>query len=92
MIMVMNRTSQFVTTLGLLLIIGGAGACSGPADSNAGKTADRATTTPAATQLSVAVVNYPLMYFAQRIGGPDVSVAFPASADGDPAFWEPGPE
>jgi len=44
------------------------------------------------TPLSVYVVNYPLQYFAQRIGGPDVRVTFPAPADGDPAFWKPSPE
>jgi zinc transport system substrate-binding protein len=39
--------------------------------------------------LSVYAVNYPLQYFAERIGGPEVRVSFPASAEGDPAFWEP---
>jgi zinc transport system substrate-binding protein len=42
--------------------------------------------------LSVYVVNYPLQYFAERIGGPDVRVVLPAPADGDPAFWKPSPE
>jgi len=42
--------------------------------------------------LSVYVVNYPLQYFAERIGGPDVRVVFPAPADSDPAFWKPSPE
>lgn len=42
--------------------------------------------------MSVYVVNYPLQYFAQRIGGPDVRVTFPAPADGDPAFWNPSTE
>lgn len=42
--------------------------------------------------LSVYVVNYPLQYFAERIGGPETRVTFPAPADGDPAFWEPSPE
>jgi len=42
--------------------------------------------------LQVHVVNYPLQYFARRIGGDDVEVAFPAPPDVDPAFWEPGPE
>lgn len=46
----------------------------------------------AAAPLSVYVVNYPLQYFAERIGGPDVRVVFPAPADGDPAFWKPSPE
>lgn len=42
--------------------------------------------------LQVAVVNYPLAYFAQRIGGEEVSVRFPAPADLDPAFWVPKAE
>jgi zinc transport system substrate-binding protein len=35
------------------------------------------------------VVNYPLQYFAERIGGDAVDVHFPAPADVDPAFWNP---
>jgi zinc transport system substrate-binding protein len=42
--------------------------------------------------LSVYVVNYPLAYMAQRIGGADVEVSFPAPADEDPAYWSPAPE
>jgi zinc transport system substrate-binding protein len=42
--------------------------------------------------LSVYVVNYPLRYFAERIGGDLVDVVFPAPADEDPAFWTPAPE
>jgi zinc transport system substrate-binding protein len=41
---------------------------------------------------SVYVVNYPLCYFAERIGGDLVDVVFPAPADEDPAFWTPAPE
>lgn len=40
-------------------------------------------------KISVYVVNYPLQYFAERIGGEQVSVVFPAPADIDPAFWMP---
>lgn len=36
----------------------------------------------------VACVNYPLAYFADRIGGDAITVHFP-EIDGDPAFWEP---
>lgn len=42
--------------------------------------------------LSVYVVNYPLRFFAERIGRELVDVRFPAPADGDPAYWSPGPE
>lgn len=46
----------------------------------------------ASDRLSVFTVNYPLQYFAERIGGDLVEVAFPAPADEDPAYWAPGPE
>ena len=42
--------------------------------------------------ISVYVVNYPLEYFAERIGGPHVAVHFPAPADEDPAYWMPDAE
>jgi len=40
----------------------------------------------------VYTVNYPLQYFAQRIGGEYVRVVLPVPADLDPAFWQPEPE
>ncbi len=43
-------------------------------------------------KLSVYVVNYPVMYFAERIGGDKIDVHLPAPADEDPAFWMPSPE
>ncbi len=48
-------------------------------------------TPPASThgRIVVYVANYPLAYFAERIGGPEVEVKFPAPPDVDPAFWEP---
>jgi len=42
--------------------------------------------------LSVYVVNYPLKYFAERIGEDRVEVKFPAPADDDPAYWSPDPD
>ena len=41
---------------------------------------------------SVYVANYPLKYFAERIGGSHVTVSFPAPKDQDPAFWQPSDE
>lgn len=38
----------------------------------------------------VAVVNYPLAYFAERLGGDAVEVLFPVPDGVDPAFWRPG--
>jgi zinc transport system substrate-binding protein len=43
----------------------------------------------AAEHLTVYVVNYPLKYFAERIGGEHVKVVFPAPAEVDPAYWIP---
>ena len=43
----------------------------------------------AADKLTVYTVNYPLAYFAERIGGEHVEVVFPVPHDVDPAFWEP---
>ena len=42
--------------------------------------------------LNVYVVNYPLKYFAERIGGPYVKVALPVPAGEDPVYWSPGIE
>ena len=39
--------------------------------------------------LTVYVVNYPLKYFAERIGGNHVDAVFPAPPDVDPAYWIP---
>ena len=43
-------------------------------------------------KLSVYTVNYPLRYFAERIGGDLVDVQFPGPADEDPAYWVPSTE
>lgn len=43
----------------------------------------------AETPLRVAVGNYPLKYFTERIAGSHVQVVFPVPADEDPAFWKP---
>jgi zinc transport system substrate-binding protein len=45
-----------------------------------------------AGRLSVFVVNYPLQYFAERIGGSEVDVRLPVPASEDPAYWSPIPE
>lgn len=42
-------------------------------------------------KLTVYTVNYPLYYFAERIGGGHIDVVFPAPNDVDPAFWKPDP-
>jgi len=47
---------------------------------------------PSPTEPTVYVVNYPLKYFAEQIGGDRVKVVFPAPPDEDPAFWRPDSE
>lgn len=68
----------FLTLPLLLLLVG----CKPAADS---------ASTPAAKsgKPQVYVANYPLKYFAQRLGGDAIEVHFPAPADEDPAFWQP---
>jgi zinc transport system substrate-binding protein len=48
--------------------------------------------TPGQGKPVVYVVNYPLQYFAERIGGDHIHVVFPAPPDEDPAYWTPGSE
>jgi len=45
-----------------------------------------------AEKLTIYTVNYPLVYFAERIGGDHIKVVLPVPADVDPAFWEPSTE
>ena len=52
-----------------------------------GRPGDRASGPP-----TVATVNYPLAYFAERIGGDAIRVRFPAPPDEDPAYWNPDDE
>lgn len=44
---------------------------------------------PGSGRLQIHVANYPLAYFAERIGSTEVDVTFAAPADEDPAFWQP---
>lgn len=43
----------------------------------------------AAEKPVIAAVNYPLAYFAERLGGDAVEVLLPVPMDRDPAFWRP---
>jgi zinc transport system substrate-binding protein len=40
-------------------------------------------------KLQIQAANYPLAYFAERIGSAEVVVTFAAPGDEDPAFWQP---
>ena len=85
------RLEQFNRPAGLVLLtmlVAGLWACSEEVTSPA----KQAATSAAMGPLSVYVVNYPLRYFSERIGGEHVRETFPAPADVDPAFWEPDVE
>jgi len=45
-----------------------------------------------AEKLTIAVANYPLYYFAERIAGDEVDIYYPIPTDEDPAFWVPKAE
>lgn len=81
------RTRRFaIAILGMTCILGQSG-CSNTEDASP----EKQDITIEGT-ISVYVVNYPLKYFAERIGGPHVAVHFPAPADEDPAYWMPDVE
>jgi zinc transport system substrate-binding protein len=44
-----------------------------------------------ADRLKVVSVNYPLHFFAERIGGGLIDATFPVPPDEDPAYWNPTP-
>ncbi|MGI9341976.1 MAG: metal ABC transporter substrate-binding protein [Gammaproteobacteria bacterium] len=46
----------------------------------------------AGDRIDAVAVNYPLAYFASRIGGDAIDVRFPAPPEGDPANWNPPPQ
>jgi len=74
------RTFKSIVITLTVLLAGCGGNESGKADPIAEETTPR---------LIVYTVNYPLAYFAERIGGDLVEVVFPAPVDEDPAFWSP---
>ncbi len=81
-------TLKFVASMIVLVEMTVFTGCKKAKDATAEDSASKNTDRP----LSVYVVNYPLRYFAERIGGPDARVAFPAPAKEDPAFWNPSPK
>ena len=67
-----------------LLVFGSLAACGG------GTAVEQpAETETSVDKLVIYTVNYPLAYFAERIGNDLVDVYFPAPAGEDPAFWSP---
>lgn len=73
----MNKSGVFVFFLCLISVVG--------VPLNAGAVSKDG-------ELSIAVVNYPLKYFAERIAGDQIKVVFPIPANVDPSFWSPEPE
>jgi len=69
-----------IGVLGVVFLIG----CGGGKPDTPGETVKETT-----DKLVIYTVNYPLAYFAERIGGDLVEVHFPAPGDEDPAFWSP---
>jgi zinc transport system substrate-binding protein len=67
-----------------LLVFGSLAACGG------GTAVEQPAESPdPVDKLVIYTVNYPLAYFAERIGNHLVEVSFPAPVDEDPAFWSP---
>lgn len=54
--------------------------------------ADPSPSTATLGPTTVVAVNYPLAFFAQRIGGDHVAVTMPAPPGTDPSDWQPTPE
>ena len=79
-----SHRTGFLNALTILGVIIGITACSGEPERGSARKA-----TGQDTKLSVYVVNYPLQYFAERVGGDLVTVSFPAPRDTDPASWMP---
>ncbi len=83
----MSRTMTAVMALTF-----GIAACGGSAPETDVEAGADAPVAEAADGLVVYTANYPLAYFAERIGGDHVRVEFPAPPGVDPAFWTPSPE
>ncbi len=71
------RTSFFI----IISIVLGLSACNAPAE--------QASSAEESKKGVVYVSNYPLYFFAQRIGGEKIDIHFPTASAGDPAYWKP---
>jgi zinc transport system substrate-binding protein len=76
------RSARSAACAVLTLLLAG---CGGPE-------APQSTAAEVDPRLSVYAVNYPLAWFAERIGGDAVRVTLPVPGGTDPARWQPGPE
>ena len=87
-----SRFSSLLLATGIgIAACGEAAQRSDEADAGAGEaeTASAASTAGGEDRVDVYTVNYPLAYFAERIGGDIVNVTLPVPPDVDPAFWSP---
>lgn len=78
--------------LPLLLLIAGCKPASESTPAAAPQPGTPAAAAPQGGKPQVYTANYPLKYFAERLGGAAIDVHFPAPADEDPAFWNPDDE
>ena len=78
----MRLATAFILSLVCVLI-----SCGGDDPADVAPTAD-----VQPDRLVIYTVNHPLAYFAERIGGDEVEVVFPAPHGEDPAFWSPDAE
>jgi zinc transport system substrate-binding protein len=83
---IMRNLRYLATILGAVVVVGQVG-CS---NTSRQPTEEQSSTIPG--RVTVYTANYPLKYFAERIGGEQVAVYFPAPADEDPAYWMPDAE
>lgn len=81
-------TKVMILGLGVGLFL----SCNESQTSKQGPDAETPTTGGGSPPLLVYTVNYPLQYFAERIGGDLVEAVLPAPQGTDPAYWRPTPE
>jgi len=84
--MKIRNNNYFVFILLWLLFVPAIISCS---DSN-----PQSQSSPSPTEISknkpiIYVTNYPLQYFAERIGRDEIEIKFPIPSDIDPSFWQP---
>jgi len=83
------KSRLYLPILAMFLIASGCAESGPPAEESQG-TQDSGS--QVLEPLSIFTTNYPLAYFAERIGGGEVEVSFPAPGEVDPAYWAPAPE
>ena len=78
----MNKSAPLLFSSSLVLLFA---ACGEKNDASAKNGSDP-------DEPTIATVNYPLAYFAERLAGEFATIVFEAPADEDPAFWNPTDE